>query len=302
MAIIQVKNLTKKYGKLKAVDNISFEVKQGETFGILGPNGAGKTTTLEILEGIRRPTKGAAFIDKLSIKKDREHIKEIIGVQLQATAFFEYLTVKEILELFADLYSNPIDVNKLISDVMLEAKKKSYSTQLSGGQKQRLSIASALVNRPKVIFLDEPTTGLDPQARRSVWKLVKSMQKKGQTIVITTHYMEEAEKLCDRVAIMDAGKIIALDSPQGLIKSSGIKSRIMFRVVKPLPLDFIKNCGREIIKKDHVIIVESKHPEHALHKLMECAEKNKIDILDLKVLQPTLEDVFLKLTGKKLRE
>src|SRR3972149_10513725 len=189
MPIIQVKNLTKKYNGLKAVDNISFEVKSGETFGILGPNGAGKTTTLEILEGLRRPTSGKAFIDKLSIKRDRDHIKEIIGVQLQATAFFEYLTVKEILELFADLYSNPIDVESLIKDVMLEQKKKSYSTQLSGGQKQRLSIASALVNNPKVIFLDEPTTGLDPQARRSVWKLVRNIQKKGQTVVLTTHYM-----------------------------------------------------------------------------------------------------------------
>jgi len=302
MPIIKVKNLTKKYNGLKAVDNISFEVKSGETFGILGPNGAGKTTTLEILEGLRRPTSGKAFIDKLSIKRDRDHIKEIIGVQLQATAFFEYLTVKEILELFADLYSNPIDVESLIKDVMLEQKKKSYSTQLSGGQKQRLSIASALVNNPKVIFLDEPTTGLDPQARRSIWKLVQTIQKKGQTVVITTHYMEEAEKLCDRLAIMDQGRIIALDSPQGLIKSSGIKSKIMFRVVKSLPDEFLQECGKEIVKKDHTVIIESRHPEHALHQLMECIEKNKIDILGLKVLQPTLEDVFLKLTGKKLKE
>ena len=302
MPIIKVKNLTKKYNGLKAVDNISFEVKSGETFGILGPNGAGKTTTLEILEGLRRPTSGKAFIDKLSIKRDRDHIKEIIGVQLQATAFFEYLTVKEILELFADLYSNPIDVESLIKDVMLEQKKKSYSTQLSGGQKQRLSIASALVNNPKVIFLDEPTTGLDPQARRSIWKLVQTIQKKGQTVVITTHYMEEAEKLCDRLAIMDQGRIIALDSPQGLIKSSGIKSKIMFRVVKSLPDEFLQECGKEIVKKDHTVIIESRHPEHALHQLRECIEKNKIDILGLKVLQPTLEDVFLKLTGKKLKE
>ncbi len=302
MAIISVKNLTKKYNGLKAVDNISFEVKQGETFGILGPNGAGKTTTLEILEGIRRPTSGVAFIDKLSIKKERDHIKEIIGVQLQSTAFLEYLTVKEILQLFADLYSNPIDVDSLISDVMLTQKKKSYATKLSGGQQQRLSIASALVNNPKVIFLDEPTTGLDPQARRSIWQLIRRIQKKGQTVVITTHYMEEAEKLCDRIAIMDKGKIIALDSPQGLIKSSAIKSKIIFSVVKPLPDEFIQKCGSEIVKKDHTIIIESRHPEHALHKLMECVEKNNIEILGLKVLQPTLEDVFLKLTGKKLRE
>jgi ABC-2 type transport system ATP-binding protein len=302
MAMIKVKNLTKKYNGLKAVDNISFEVKQGETFGILGPNGAGKTTTLEILEGLRKPTYGTAFIDKLSIKKDREHIKEIIGVQLQSTAFLEYLTVKEILQLFADLYSNPIDVESLIRDVMLEPKKKSYATQLSGGQQQRLSIASALVNNPKVIFLDEPTTGLDPQARRSVWQLIRRIQKKGQTTVITTHYMEEAEKLCDRIAIMDRGKIIALDTPQGLIKSSGIASRIEFRVTKKIDIDIEKICGGKLLKKDHRVVIETKEAEKSLHRLVECAEEHNIEILDLSVKQPTLEDVFLKLTGKKLRE
>jgi len=302
MHIIEVKNLLKKYNGLKAVDNISFSVKEGETFGILGPNGAGKTTTLEIIEGIRKPSKGKAFVDGLSIKKDKEKIKEIMGVQLQSSAFFEYLTVKEILTLFADLYANPADIDKILKNVKLEAKSKSYADKLSGGQKQRLSIAAALVNNPKVIFLDEPTTGLDPQARRNLWRLIKNIQKKGQTIVITTHYMEEAEYLCDRVAIMDNGKIIALDSPRGLIKSSGIKSKIMFRTVEDIPQSLIKTCRGRVEKKDHTIVIETKNPEKGLHNLMEYVEKEKIEIVDLRIMQPTLEDVFIKLTGKKLRE
>jgi len=221
MPIIKVKNLTKKYNGLKAVDNISFEVKSGETFGILGPNGAGKTTTLEILEGLRRPTSGKAFIDKLSIKRDRDHIKEIIGVQLQATAFFEYLTVKEILELFADLYSNPIDVESLIKDVMLEQKKKSYSTQLSGGQKQRLSIASALVNNPKVIFLDEPTTGLDPIMSDSIDSLIKELSEKiNVTSVVVTHDMYSVKNVAAKVAMMHEGKIHFYGTPGDLLGSN----------------------------------------------------------------------------------
>lgn len=302
MHIIEVKNLLKKYNGLKAVNNISFSVKEGETFGILGPNGAGKTTTLEIIEGIREPTRGRAFVDGLSIKKDKERIKEIMGVQLQSSAFFEYLSVKEILTLFADLYSNPADIDKILSDVKLEAKSKSYADKLSGGQKQRLSIAAALVNNPKVIFLDEPTTGLDPQARRNLWGLIKRIQKKGQTIVLTTHYMEEAEYLCDRIAIMDQGKIIALDSPRGLIKSSGIKSKIMFRTVQDIPDKLINACQGRIDKKDHTVVIETANPEKGIHSLMECVEKERIEIVDLKILQPTLEDVFIKLTGKRLRE
>ena len=302
MHIIEVKNLLKKYNGLRAVDNISFSVKEGETFGILGPNGAGKTTTLEIIEGIREPTKGGAFVSGLSIRKDKEKIKEIMGVQLQSSAFFEFLTVKEILQLFADLYANPADINQILTDVKPETKSKAYTDKLSGGQKQRLSIAAALVNNPKVIFLDEPTTGLDPQARRNLWELVKRIQKKGQTIVLTTHYMEEAEYLCDRIAIMDQGRIIALDSPRGPIKSSGIKSKIMFRTVKDTTGSLIRACQGKVDKKDHAVVIETKYTEKGLLNLMECVERENIEIVDLRIMQPTLEDVFLKLTGKKLRE
>lgn len=301
MAIIEVENLEKIYGKLKAVDDVSFSVKGGETFGILGPNGAGKTTTLEILEGLRNPTKGKAFIDKLSIKKDKDKIKEIMGVQLQSSAFFDYLTVKEILTLFADLYANPADIDEILYSVQLKAKEKSYADKLSGGQRQRLSIASALVNNPRIVFLDEPTTGLDPQARRKLWSLIKQIQKKGQTIVLTTHYMEEAEKLCDRVAIMDRGKIVALDSPTGLIKSSKVKTKIRFRTVKKIPDNLAALCkGR--VDKNHGVVIETKDPERSLHELMECVEEHKIEIVDLVVQKPSLEDVFLELTGRKLRE
>ena len=302
MAIISVKNLTKKYGQLKAVDNISFEIKQGETFGILGPNGAGKTTTLEILEGLRKMTSGKAYVDKFSVKADREKIKEIMGVQLQSSSFFEYLTVKEILQLFADLYSNPADINEILKSVQLVAKKKSYVTALSGGQKQRLSIAAALVNNPKVIFLDEPTTGLDPQARQNIWRLVKKIQKKGQTIVLTTHYMEEAEQLCDRIAIMDKGKIISLDTPRGLIKNSGLLTKIIFRVLNEVPRDLLETCGGRISQTDHTVVIETAKPEKDLHRLVECAESKDIELIDLVLKQPTLEDVFLKSTGRSLRD
>ncbi len=215
--IIKVKNLTKKYNGFIAVKGISFDVKKGEIFGILGPNGAGKTTTLEMIEGLRSIDEGTAEIDNISCNAHPDKIKEIIGVQLQASAFFDYLNLKELLDLFGNFYHRKVDPQKLLGEVELENKGRSYVEKLSGGQKQRFSIASALVNDPKVLFLDEPTTGLDPQARRHLWDLIEEIRNKGKTIVITTHYMDEAEVLCDRVAIMDEGKIIKLDIPDKLI-------------------------------------------------------------------------------------
>jgi ABC-2 type transport system ATP-binding protein len=250
MAIIQVKNLIKNYDDFEAVRDITFDVKEGEVFGLLGPNGAGKTTTVEILEGLRKPSGGSALINNLDVNKDAKAVKQIIGVQLQSVNFFEMLSLYEIVELFSTLYSTQIDVDSLLNRVGLLAKKDSYYKPLSGGQKQRLSIAVALVNNPKVLFFDEPTTGLDPQARRNMWELIKSFQKDGKTIVLTTHYMEEAEELCDRVAIIDEGKIIKIDTPSFLIEEltkTGFKS-------------------------------------------------NK------KIREATLEDVFINLTGKSLRE
>jgi ABC-2 type transport system ATP-binding protein len=215
--IIEVNNLVKQYDKLVAVKGISFNVFEGEIFGLLGPNGAGKTTTLEIMETLRPKTSGEVIIDGFSIDEDPSEIKKIIGVQLQAAGYYPSLTLSELLDLFAGLYNVDINKNEVLESVALKEKAKAKYKELSGGQKQRFSIASTLINKPKVVFLDEPTTGLDPQARRNLWELIKQIRDAGTTIVITTHYMDEAEVLCDRVGIIELGEIIALDSPSNLI-------------------------------------------------------------------------------------
>jgi len=248
--IIEVKNLTKKYNGLTAVDGISFEVKKGEIFGILGPNGAGKTTTLEMIEGLRPIDSGEVLIADLDVKEDPNKVKSIIGVQLQSSSFFDYLKLTELLEFFGSLYQRKVDAMEILKEVELTDKAKSQVKTLSGGQKQRFSIASALVNEPKVLFLDEPTTGLDPQARHHLWGLIEQIRDAGKTVVLTTHYMDEAEVLCDRVAIMDAGKIVKLDTPDNLVD--------------------------RLIKKGF--------------------KKKKVE------KAANLEDVFLDLTGKLLRE
>lgn len=248
--IIVVKNLTKKYDSNTVVDGISFEVKSGEVFGILGPNGAGKTTTLEMIEALRPLDGGSIELAGINVVKNPDEVKQIIGVQLQTTGFYDNLTLRELLTMFSGLYNQSAHPDELLADVNLSEKSKSQVKQLSGGQKQRFLVASALVNNPKVLFLDEPTTGLDPQARRNLWELIQTINKKGITVVLTTHYMEEAELLCDRIAIMDEGKIIALDTPKNLIKS-----------------------------------------------LLDKGFKKKVE-----VQQAGLEDVFIDLTGKELRE
>ncbi len=217
--IIKVQNLRKEYGGKAAVDNISFEVYKGEVFGILGPNGAGKTTTLEMLEAIREIDGGEAIIDGTNVAEDPYKIRSIIGVQPQSPSFQDKTKLSELLEMFASAYGEKVDVDEFLNDVNLLEKKDSYVENLSGGQKQRFSIAAALVHSPKVFFLDEPTTGLDPQARRNLWDLVREVRDRGVTVILTTHYMDEAEILCDRIAIMDKGKIISLDTPKNLIKT-----------------------------------------------------------------------------------
>jgi len=228
--IIEVKNLTKKYGDFTAVSNISFEVGENEIFGILGPNGAGKTTTLEMIEGLKRPTSGSIMLDGLDVEKETNAVKARIGVQLQASNFFESLSLVELIETFGAMYDRKVDAMKLLEEVQLTDKAKAQAKELSGGQRQRLSIAIGLVNDPRVLFLDEPTTGLDPQARRNLWDLIQQIKAKGKTVVLTTHYMDEAEVLCDRVAIMDTGKIIALDTPRVLITQlldTGFKKEVI---------------------------------------------------------------------------
>ena len=217
--IVRVEGLTKTYDKKKVVDEISFEVKTGEIFGILGPNGAGKTTTLEMLEALRPIDGGTATLAGLDVKKEGDKIKSLIGVQPQSPSFEEKTKLMELIEFFSSTYGEKVDAMKFLKDVQLEDKANSYVEQLSGGQRQRFSIAAALVHGPKVFFLDEPTTGLDPQARRNLWDLIKEVRDRGVTVVLTTHYMDEAELLCDRIAVMDNGKIIALDTPKNLVKA-----------------------------------------------------------------------------------
>jgi ABC-2 type transport system ATP-binding protein len=226
--ILKVDSLTKKYGSKTTVKHVSFEVKKGEIFGILGPNGAGKTTTLEMIETLRPIDGGTALLDGIDVAKKPKDVRRVIGVQMQTSAFYDKVTLSEQLNLFANIYGAKIDPMKLLKDVDLEEKAGEYPEKLSGGQKQRFSIASALVNEPKVLFLDEPTTGLDPQARRNMWELIQEINQRGITVLLTTHYMEEAQMLCDRVAIMDTGEIIALDTPDQLIKnllSTGFKKK-----------------------------------------------------------------------------
>ncbi len=232
-AVLDVRDLRKFYGDLVAVDGVSFSVARGEIFGILGPNGAGKTTTLEMIETLREIDAGEVTLDGLGVRSQPQKVKRIIGVQLQSSSFFDRLTLREILCLFGELYRRQVDPLRLLDEVELREKASSQVRELSGGQQQRFSISAALVNDPVVLFLDEPTTGLDPQARRHLWEVIRRIRSEGKTIVITTHYMDEAEELCDRVAIMDHGRIIALDTPQNLIHklvSGGFKKRRIERL------------------------------------------------------------------------
>lgn len=246
--IITVDGLTKAYAGTTVVDGISFTVKAGEIFGLLGPNGAGKTTTLEMLEALRPIDAGRATIDGIDVAKQPKQIKQIIGIQLQSTTFYDKLTLREQLRMFASLYGRRVDTDALLAKVQLSAKAGSYVEQLSGGQKQRFAIAATLVNHPKVLFLDEPTTGLDPQARRNLWELIKTIRDEGITIVLTTHYMDEAELLCDRLAIMDAGKIITIDTPQHLIEQLLARGFTKQQTVEPANLEdvFIDLTGKAI--------------------------------------------------------
>lgn len=245
--IISVKDLVKSYGDFVAVKGISFDVYEGEIFGLLGPNGAGKSTTLEIIETLRKKTSGTIMVDGLDIDKSPEEIKKIIGVQLQASGFYPNLNLSELIELFVGLYQSDIDTTTLLTKVNLEDKAKSKYKEMSGGQKQRFSIATTLINKPKLIFLDEPTTGLDPQARRNLWDLIKEIRDNGTTVIITTHYMDEAEILCDRVAIIDSGEIVAINTPNHLIDNLVATGFEKEKEVKKANLEdvFINLTGKE---------------------------------------------------------
>ena len=245
---IGVRGLTKKYGDLVAVGGIAFEVRQDEIFGLLGPNGAGKTTTVEILEGLRAADNGEVVVAGIDVRHHPQRVKELIGVQLQASAFIDNLNLVELLDMFAALYGRQVDAVALLDRVDLKEKAKTYVKKLSGGQKQRFSIATALVNEPRVLFLDEPSTGLDPQARRNLWELIESLRNGSRSIVLTTHYMEEAERLCDRVAIMDAGHIVSMGTPAELIQLLLAKGFHKERIEAAANLEdvFIDLTGRDL--------------------------------------------------------
>jgi len=301
--VITVKNLVKKYKKLTAVDGISFDVYQGEVFGLLGENGAGKTTSLEIIEGLRQPTSGDITVLGYDLHTELQEIKEKIGVQLQSSAYYHYLNLQEILNLFASFYKKSINPEELLHTVGLKHKAKEYVSKLSGGQRQRFSIVASLVNDPDIVFLDEPTTGLDPIARRHLWSLISNIKAKGKTIILTTHYMEEAEVLCDRVGIMDKGKILALDETHKLIEKAKNPYTINF-ICKDLSQehsDNLKKIGQlENIygKWDNYLLKLSKR-EH-LDQAIDLVQK--IKPVSLAVGRAKLEDVFVELTGKTIDE
>ncbi|MEE2656121.1 MAG: ABC transporter ATP-binding protein [Chloroflexota bacterium] len=304
-AVIQVRGLVKRFGALTAVSGVSFDVKRGEIFGILGPNGAGKTTMLECIEGLLKPDDGETSILGMNTIEHPEQVKDRVGVQLQSSAYFDRLTLTEILDLFGQMYSRRVEPEKLLKMVELSEKASDVVKALSGGQKQRFTLAASLVNDPEVVFLDEPTTGLDPLARRNVWELIERMHEEGRTIVLTTHYMEEAQHLCERVAVMDAGAIIALDSPSELIRGLSTPFQIRLSTSIPVAMDDLAELPgvqQPVSQDGEYYLLPSFSTEATLPALLQWLNDKSVSPLHLEVNSATLEDVFLKLTGKDLRD
>lgn len=300
---IEVNSLIKKYGNLTAVDSISFTVKKGEIFAFLGPNGAGKTTTVEILECIRKPTSGKAVVLGFDILKDEEEIKKRIGVLPQDFNTFARLTVKENIEYFAGMFGSSVDADSLIKLVDLEDKRNEQYRKLSGGLKQRLGVAIALVNDPEILFLDEPTAGLDPKARHEVWDAILGLKQKGKTIFLTTHYMEEAEILADRVTIIHKGKIVADGTPQELIERHGKLSLLILKKTDKAAIPLIETLGltAQYDKETRDVKVTLNHA-NSISEVVRALCTKQIDFGELQLKKSTLEDVFLNLTGEKLKE
>ncbi len=305
MNAVQVENLVKAYGDVKAVNDITFAVSQGEIFGLLGPNGAGKSTTLSILQGLRCADHGRVAVLGLDIDTHATQIKRRIGVQLQRTSLLPDLTALEQIELFARLYGrdlNRVNALKLLERVALTEKAKALPAKLSGGQQQRLALALALVNDPELIFLDEPTAGLDPQARHNLWDIVRGLRDDGRTVVLTTHYLEEAEALCHRVGIIDHGQLLALDTPGGLVNAHVGQSAIT--TAAPLPAESVRALpGVRLLQQDGQLLrIQTDDVATTSSALLNLARQLGHTLHDLHIQQPSLEDVFLKLTGRTLRE
>jgi ABC-2 type transport system ATP-binding protein len=307
MDIVQVERLTKHYGKIKAVDDISFNVENGEIFGMLGPNGAGKTTTIECMTGLRSYDHGNIRVLDMDPGKERSRLYNSIGVQLQETSFQDKIRVFEICKLFESFYIKPYPYEKLLERFELGDKKRSYVSQLSGGQRQRLSIILALIPNPKIVFLDELTTGLDPKARRSMWMYIRELKEEGKTVFLTTHYMEEAEDLCDRVCIINKGRIAALDTVRNVIGSCGINNRISFITAEKQKVYELLSQDiqiRDLIKMESIngrFIVTGTN-DHIPGRIAAVLENNNIEYQELIIKRPELEDAFLQLTGRRIEE
>ena len=305
-AVISVTELRKSYGEIEAVRGITFDVAAGEVFGLLGPNGAGKTTTVEILEGLRPRSGGDVRVLGLDPERQKSALKDRIGVCLQATNLPDKMRVHEALRLFAAFYSREANGEAVLKRLQLWDKRDAPYSTLSGGQKQRLAIALALINEPQLLFLDEPTTGLDPQVRLEIRDLIEELRAEKRTILMTTHYIEEAERLCDRVAIVDAGKIIALGSPRELQEKSAEQSGIEIRLTQPLPertLPAFPDALESAVSDDGTgLTLRSSRPARTLVELVKWIDARGYEIEDVRLRRPTLEDVFIEMTGKKLRE
>ena len=302
--VILVENLYKNYGPVEALRGVSFAVEEGEVFGLLGPNGAGKTPTVEILEGLRAPDKGRARVSGLDPQKSGNDFKQRVGAVLQSTSLPDKIRVEETMELFASFYWNRTNTRQLLERFQLHEKRNAFYSELSGGQKQRLALALALVNDPRVLFRDEPTAGLDPQVRREIYDIIEQLRRERKTILLTTHYIEEAERLCDRVAIVDLGKVIASGTPRELKQRSGDTTRIEVRLAKPeldgslARLDGVADCR----ESDGAYILHSTRPPQTIVALVKHLEAKGNELQSLEIASPSLEDVFIELTGKRLRD
>jgi ABC-2 type transport system ATP-binding protein len=302
--VIQVENLFKSYGSVEALRGVSFAVAEGEVFGLLGPNGAGKTTTVEILEGLRNPDRGQVRVCGMDPQKAGDDFKQRVGAVLQSTSLPDKLRVEEALTLFSHFYRRRRDPAELLRRFQLEEKRHAFYSELSGGQKQRLALALALVNDPSVLFLDEPTAGLDPQVRREIYTIIEELKKEKKTLLLTTHYIEEAERLCDRVAIIDSGRLIALGTPHELKQRSGSATRIQVRLAHAAAdgalrqLEGVTDC-REL---DGSMVMHSTRPPQTIVALVKHLETQGNELQSLEIASPSLEDVFIELTGRRLRD
>jgi ABC-2 type transport system ATP-binding protein len=301
--VIEVSGLSKSYGSTRAIDAATFEVRQGEIFGLIGPNGAGKTTTMECIEGLRAPDAGRLSVLGLNPLKDGKALQNRIGVQLQEAQLQKRITVKEAIGLWSSLYDAPLDGHQLLAQLGIAGKANARFMTLSGGQKQRLFIALALINDPDVVFLDELTTGLDPQARRAIWELVRSIRDRGKTVVLTTHLMEEAERLCDRVAIIDHGRIVDIDSPAGLVNRHCPERTIVIATEDDGVIAALREiAGVDSVTREGGSLVVAARSIDVMTRLIRVLADRQTPVTDFRTIVPTLEDVFLKLTGHSVRQ